>query len=124
MKSLAELEAIQNKMKNLVGMRKEDDAHATRVVVGMATCGIAAGARPVLTAFAQEINKQGLAHVTVAQTGCLGMCKYEPMVIVTVPGQKKVTYIKMNPEKAVRVVNEHIVGGRVCTEYTLDAVQE
>ena len=111
-------------MKNLVGMRKEDDAHATRVVVGMATCGIAAGARPVLTAFAQEINKQGLAHVTVAQMGCLGMCKYEPMVIVTVPGQKKVTYIKMNPEKAVRVVNEHIVGGRVCTEYTLDAVQE
>ncbi len=124
MKSLAELEAIKNKMKNQVGMRKEDDAHATRIVVGMATCGIAAGARPVLSALVEEIGKRGLSHVTVAQTGCIGMCKLEPIVEVLVPGQDKVTYVKMDAEKAVKVVSEHIVNGRVCTEYTIGAVEE
>ncbi len=119
MKSLAELEAIKNKMKNQVGMRKEDDAHATRIVVGMATCGIAAGARPVLSALVEEIGKRGLSHVTVAQTGCIGMCKLEPIVEVLVPGQEKVTYVKMDAEKAIKVVSEHIVNGRVCTEYTI-----
>ncbi len=124
MKSLAELEAIKNKMKNQVGMRKEDDAHTTRIVVGMATCGIAAGARPVLSALVEEIGKRGLSHVTVAQTGCIGMCKLEPIVEVLVPGQDKVTYVKMDAEKAVKVVSEHIVNGRVCTEYTIGAVEE
>ncbi|MGN1059745.1 MAG: (2Fe-2S) ferredoxin domain-containing protein [Clostridia bacterium] len=124
MKSLAELEAIKNRMKNQVGMRKDDDAHATRVVVGMATCGIAAGARPVLSALVEEIGKRGLAHVTVAQTGCIGMCKFEPIVEVMMPGKEKVTYIKMTPEKALKVVSEHIVNGRVCTEYTIGAAQE
>ena len=123
MKSLAELEAIKNKMKNQVGMRKEDDAHATRIVVGMATCGIAAGARPVLSALVEEIGKRGLSHVTVAQTGCIGMCKLEPIVEVLVPGQEKVTYVKMDAEKAVKVVSEHIVNGRVCSEYTIGTAE-
>ena len=123
MKSLAELEAIKNKMKNQIGMRKDDDDHAIRVVVGMATCGIAAGARPVLAAMVEEVGKRGLAHVTVAQTGCIGMCKFEPIVEVHEPGKEKVTYIKMTPEKALKVVSEHLVNGRVCAEYTIGSEQ-
>lgn len=122
MKSLAELEAIKNRMKNQVGMRKDDDA-TIRVVVGMATCGIAAGARPVLAAMVEEVGKRGLANVSVAQTGCIGMCKLEPIVEVTVPGKEKVTYVKMTPEKALKVVSEHLVNGRVCTEYTIGTEQ-
>lgn len=119
MKSLAELEAIKNKMKNQVSMRKDDDANATRIVVGMATCGIAAGARPVLSALVEEVAKRNLAHVTVAQTGCIGMCKLEPIIEVMAPGKEKVTYVKMDAEKALRVISEHIVNGRVVTEYTI-----
>ena len=79
-----------------------------RVVVGMATCGIAAGARPVLAAFTEEVAKRNLQNVTVAQTGCIGICQYEPVVEVYEPGKEKVTYVKMTPEKAVKVVDEHI----------------
>ncbi|MBE7048892.1 MAG: (2Fe-2S) ferredoxin domain-containing protein [Ruminococcaceae bacterium] len=124
MKSLAELEAIKNKMKNQVGIRTEDDNQTIRIVVGMATCGIAAGARPVLNALVEEVGKRNLSHVTVAQTGCIGMCKFEPIIEVLVPNQEKVTYIKMTPEKALQVVSEHIVNGRVCKEYTIGAAQE
>ncbi len=124
MKSLAELEAIKNKMKNQVGMRKENEDQTTRIVVGMATCGIAAGARPVLSALVEEVGKRNLAHVTVTQTGCIGMCRLEPIVEVLVPGQEKVTYVKMDAEKAIKVVSEHIVNGRVCTEYTIGAAQQ
>ncbi|MBR5236609.1 MAG: (2Fe-2S) ferredoxin domain-containing protein [Clostridia bacterium] len=124
MKSLAELEAIKNRMKNQVGMRKDDDTNTTRIVVGMATCGIAAGARPVLNALVEEVGKRNLAHVTVAQTGCIGMCKFEPIIEVMAPGKEKVTYIKMTPEKAIKVISEHIVNGRVCNEFTIGAEQE
>ena len=121
MKSLAELEAIKNKMKNQVGMRKEDDAHATRIVVGMATCGIAAGARPVLSALVEEIGKRGLSHVTVAQTGCIGMCKLEPIVEVYMPDNSKITYVKMTAEKVAKIVSDHIVNGAPVIEYTVGA---
>ena len=124
MKSLAELEAIKNKMKNQVGMRKDNEENTTRIVVGMATCGIAAGARPVLSALVEEVGKRNLAHVTVTQTGCIGMCRLEPIVEVLVPGQEKVTYVKMDAEKAIKIVSEHIVNGRVCTEYTIGAAQQ
>ena len=115
MKSLAELEAIRNKTVSTVNIRKDD--HAARVVVGMATCGIAAGARPVMNAFVEEIGKRNLEHVSVVQTGCIGMCRLEPIVEVLVPGEEKVTYIKMTPEKAQKVVAEHIVNGRPVKEY-------
>ncbi|MEM0531163.1 (2Fe-2S) ferredoxin domain-containing protein [Zongyangia sp. HA2173] len=122
MKSLAELKAIRDKMQNTVGLRKEDaDEQATRVVVGMATCGIAAGARPVLAAFTDEVAKRNLHHVMVTQTGCIGICQYEPVVEIMEPGKEKVTYVKMTPEKAVRVVNDHLVNGNVVTEYTIGA---
>lgn len=118
MKSLEELRAIKEKMKASVDNRNEND-DKIRVVIGMATCGIAAGARPVMAAFLDEISKRGLSNVTVSQTGCIGMCKFEPLVDVFVPGEEKVTYIKMTPEKAVRVVNDHIVNKNIVSEYTI-----
>lgn len=120
MKSLAELQAIRDKAKAQLNIR-EENPNAIRVLVGMATCGIAAGARPVLTAFVDEVAKRGLTNVTVTQTGCIGICQFEPVVEVEVPGQDKVTYVKMTAEKAVRVVNDHIVNHNVVAEYTIGA---
>lgn len=120
MKSLEELAAIRDKMKQTVSTR--ESAHDnTRVVVGMATCGIAAGARPVLNAFTEEVARREVPDVLVTQTGCIGICQYEPVVEVYRPGEDKVTYVKMTPEKVGRVVSEHIIGGKPVTEYTIGA---
>ena len=118
MKSLAELAAIRARMMDQVNLRKDDNVD-TRVVVGMATCGIAAGARPVMLAFVEELKKRGIENVTVAQTGCVGMCRLEPMVEIYVKDQEKVTYVHMTPDKVARVVGEHIVNGRPVEEYTI-----
>ena len=123
MKSLAELEAIRQKTLENIAMRKEVHDSA-RVVVGMATCGIAAGARPGMLALGEEINKRKLDHVTVSQTGCVGMCRLEPMVDVYMPGQEKVTYVKLTPDMVPRIVAEHIVNGRPVLEYTIGAAEE
>lgn len=123
MKSLAELAAIREKMQNKVNLREGEGG--TRVVVGMATCGIAAGARPVLNTFVEEIAGAGLSDkVTVTQTGCIGICQYEPVVEVYEAGKEKVTYVKMNPEKAKKVVEEHIKNGKAVAEYTIDMAQK
>ncbi len=123
MKSLAELQAIRDRAKANVALRKENP-NAARVLVGMATCGIAAGARPVLNAFTEEIAKRGLTEdIVVTQTGCIGICQYEPVVEVEIPGQEKVTYVKMTPEKAVRVVNDHLVNKNVVKEFTIGAME-
>mgnify|MGYP002626458007 CR=1 FL=1 len=119
-KSFADLMEIRNRTLNQVNLRVDNEG-GTRVVVGMATCGIAAGARPVLKAFSEEVSKRELKNVTVAQTGCIGMCRLEPIVEVTVPGQEKVTYVHMTPEKASRVVAEHIVNKQPVKEYTIGA---
>ena len=117
MKTLAELSAIRDRMKNKIAVR--EGSNDTRIVVGMATCGIAAGARPVLNAFVEELEKSGLAgEVSVSQTGCIGMCRFEPFVEVTRAGEEKITYVKMTPEKAREVFEKHIKGGKVVTEYT------
>lgn len=122
MKSLAELAAIREKMKDKVVLR--EGTSTTRIVVGMATCGIAAGARPVLNAFVDGVNKEGLASdVVVSQTGCIGICQYEPVVEVYKAGEEKVTYVKMTVEKAEKVLKEHIKGGKVVTEYTITTAQ-
>ena len=123
MKTLAELKAIREKMQSQVNLRAEDHNHI-RVVVGMATCGIAAGARPVLNTLAQEVQKKGLTDkISVTQTGCIGLCQYEPIVEVMEPGKEKVTYVKMTPEKALEVLRLHLLGGQVVTKYTLGAAQ-
>ena len=123
MKSLAELQAIRDRARAQVGLRAESGA-STRVQVGMATCGIAAGARPVLNAFVEEVAKRGLKDVMVTQTGCIGICQYEPVVEVIDANGDKTTYVKMTPEKALRVVNDHLVNGNVVTEYTIGANQK
>ena len=123
MKSLAELKAIRDRAKANVALRKENP-NAARVLVGMATCGIAAGARPVLNAFTEEIAKRGLQDdIVVTQTGCIGICQYEPVVEVEIPGQEKVTYVKMTPEKVARIVNDHLVNKNVVTEFTIGAME-
>ena len=117
MKSLAELQEIKNKMRNKVVLR--EGSGDVRVVVGMATCGIAAGARPVLNAFVEAVNNEGLAgKVTVSQTGCVGLCQYEPIVEIYEAGKEKVTYVKMTAEKAKTVVEKHLKNGEIVTEFT------
>lgn len=119
MKSLAELQAIKDKMKNKVILR--EGVEGTRVVVGMATCGIAAGARPVLNAFVEGVNAENLSDkVIVSQTGCIGICQFEPVVEVF-EGDVKTTYVKMDVDKAKRVIEEHLKGGKVVSEYTIAA---
>ena len=118
MKSLAELQAIKERMKDKIVLR--EGASDVRVVVGMATCGIAAGARPVLNAFVEAVAAEGLSEkVRVSQTGCIGLCQLEPIVEIYEAGKDKITYIKMTPEKAKEVVENHLKGGKVVTEYTV-----
>ena len=118
MKSLAELQAIKERMKNKIVLR--EGTGDIRVVVGMATCGIAAGARPVLNAFVEEVNNAGLNDkVTVSQTGCVGYCQLEPIVEIHEAGKPKVTYIHMTADKAKEVVEKHFKGGAVVAEYTV-----
>lgn len=122
MKTIEELKALRDQMQAKLNVRDSEDG-AIRVVVGMATCGIAAGARPVLNAFVEEVSKRGLKNVTVTQTGCLGVCRLEPMVEVMVPGQEKVTYVKLTAEKVPTIVANHLVNNQVVTEYTIGAAE-
>ena len=121
MKSLEELKAIREKAKEGMGIRN-DQHEGMRVVVGMATCGIAAGARPVLGAFVEEITKEKLDNVQVGQTGCIGICQYEPVAEVFDPVKGKVTYVKLTPEKAVKIVHKHLMGGEIVEDYTIGAI--
>ena len=122
MKSLAELQAIKDRMKEKVVLR--EGTNEVRVVVGMATCGIAAGARPVLSAFVEAVSAEGLSDkVTVTQTGCIGICQFEPVVEVYEAGNKKTTYVKMTAEKAKTVVEKHLKGGNVVSEFTIAAAK-
>ena len=122
MKSLEELKAISEKMQKQMDVRENNEDNI-RVVVGMATCGIAAGARPVLAAFLEEVAKRELKNVTVTQTGCIGVCRLEPIAEVYVPGEEKVTYVKLKPEMVPRIVTEHLVNHNVVTEYTIGAAE-
>ena len=126
MKTLEELLAIKAKAQANITTRESADGNedVTRIVVGMATCGIAAGARPVLNGFVEEVSKRNLKNVTVSQTGCIGMCQYEPIVEVFAPGKEKVTYVQLTEEKVARIVADHIVNGTPVAEYTIGAVTE
>lgn len=117
MKSIADIKAIREKMQSEIIMRDNKDSDEIRVVVGMATCGISAGARPVYNTLVDEVLKRNLKNVKISRTGCLGMCKLEPIVEVYVPNQEKVTYCHVDPEKAVNIVVNHLVNGNVCTDY-------
>lgn len=121
MKSLKELQAIREKARQQMNIREEKNDD-TRVVVGMATCGIAAGARPVLSAFVEEVSKEKIDDVFVGQTGCIGICQYEPVVEVYDKEHGKTTYVKMTPEKAIKVVHSHLMNGEIVSEYTIGTV--
>ena len=122
MKSLAELAAIKDRMKQNATMREDGD-NATRIVVGMATCGIAAGARAIINEVTAELARRNLEHVTVAQTGCIGMCRLEPIMDVFVPGQDKVTYVHLTPEMISKIISDHVVNGTPVQEYTIGAYE-
>lgn len=123
MKSLEELKAIRERNQGKIGVRSESKTQ-TRVVVGMATCGIASGARPVLTALSDAVQKEALTErISVTSTGCIGLCQYEPIVEVMEPGKEKVTYVKMDPDKAMEVFDLHLKQGQTVAKYTL-AVQQ
>ncbi len=122
MKSLQELQAIRDKMKTNISTTRDNSEAQVRVVVGMATCGIAAGARPVLNAFNEEIAKRNITGVMVGQTGCIGVCQYEPVAEVF-EGDKKTTYVKLTPEKVERIVVEHLIGKTPVTEFTIGAIK-
>ena len=121
MKSLEELKAIRESMQAQMGIRKEDH-NQTRIVVGMATCGIASGARPVLNTLSDIVMEKGLTDVMVTQTGCIGLCQYEPIVEVIESGKDKVTYINMTPEKALEVIDQHIIRGQIINKYTISEI--
>ena len=123
MKTLEELMALRDAAKANMTTR-DDSSEVIRIVVGMATCGIAAGARPIMAKFVEETAKRGLTNVTVAQTGCIGMCRFEPIAEVMVPGQEKVTYVQLTEEKVAKIVADHIVNGVPVAEYTIGAVTE
>ena len=123
MKTLEELMALREAAKRNMTTR-DGSTEATRIVVGMATCGIAAGARPVMNKFVEEITKRNIQHVTVSQTGCIGMCQYEPIAEVLVPGQEKVTYVQLDEEKVAKIIVDHIVNGKPVAEYTIGAIKE
>ena len=122
MKSLEELKAIRERTKQQLNLR-QDNPDTIRVVVGMATCGIAAGARPVMTAFLEEVAKRNLNNITVSQTGCIGVCRLEPIVEVFVPGQEKVTHVKVKPDMVASIVEQHLVNQNVLTKYTIGAAE-
>ena len=117
MKSLAELAEIRERMKGKVILC--EGSNDIRIVVGLATCGIAAGARPVFETLTEGVKREKLNNVTVTQTGCIGICQYEPVVEVFQAGKDKVTYVKMTAEKAQKVLEEHIKGGKVVEEYLI-----
>lgn len=122
MKSLEELKKLRDESKKSLDIRK--DSEGTRIVVGMATCGISAGARPVLTTLLEEVNKRNLSDIVVTQTGCIGVCRLEPIIEVYKPGEEKVTYVHMTPEKAKKVIAQHIVNGKVVTNTTIGAFEK
>lgn len=119
MKSIADIQAIREKMQSEIIMRDNKDADGIKVVVGMATCGISAGARDTYNALMDEVLKKNLRNVKISRTGCLGNCDLEPIVEVYVPGQEKVTYCHVDREKAVDIVVKHLVNGTVVTDYTV-----
>lgn len=117
-KSLEELEKIREQAKDMINLRVDNESK-TRVVVGLGTCGIAAGARPVMLAILDELKKRNIDNVVVTETGCIGLCQYEPLIDVIKPDQPKVTYVNMNPEKAREVVVKHIINNQVIDEFVV-----
>jgi NADP-reducing hydrogenase subunit HndB len=92
-----------------------------QVIVGMGTCGIAVGARETMKAILNKIVTEDLPGIIVTQTGCIGLCEHEPIVQVVIGEGPKVTYGKVNPAVARRILDQHVLGGKVVQEYVIEA---
>lgn len=119
MKTIADIKAIRDQMKSQIVVRDKDTSDEIRIIVGMATCGISAGARPVFNTLMDEVATRQLKNVKVVRTGCLGMCTLEPIVEVLEPGKDKITYCRVTPAKAKEIIEKHIIDGNICTQYLI-----
>ena len=117
MKTLKELEELRKKAQESTRLREGDKG--SKIVIGMGTCGIAAGAREVMAAVMDEINKRDIDDVVVTQTGCVGVCEQEPIVEVMRPGQEKVTYGRIDEEKARKIIAQHIANGQIVGDWVI-----
>jgi len=117
MKSLAELQ--EYKKKSIQNMKTKKENQGYKVIVGMATCGIAAGGEKIMKAFKDNLKMRNI-HVPVSITGCVGVCRLEPMADVIDEHGNKTTYIILTPEKVERIVQNHIINGQIVSEYTIN----
>ncbi|EFQ22675.1 (2Fe-2S) ferredoxin domain-containing protein [Aminomonas paucivorans] len=108
--SLEDLRKIKEHAKDQTSARSEGK---TRIIIGLGTCGIAAGARAVMEAVMEELNKRGLKDVSVEGTGCIGMCQQEPLLDVIRPGEPRITYGRVTAQDVPRIVADHLVNGRI-----------
>jgi len=120
MKSIEELRKLREQLKAGTALRKEA---GTKIIVGMGTCGIAAGAREAMNAIIDEVAKRNIRDVQVTQTGCIGMCVLEPLVDVVRPGEPRVTYGRVTPEIARRIVTEHVVNGNIVEDAVIGKIE-
>lgn len=118
-KSLADLKRVKEEAKE----KRKEQATAGRalITVSLGMCGIAVGARDTMNAILAVIEEENLTNITVAQTGCIGLCEWEPIVEVVIGDQPKVTYVKVDPDMAKRITMEHAVGSKVIPEYEIPA---
>ena len=115
--TIEDLKAIQDKVKQQKVLR--DGVANARIVVHMGTCGIAAGARDVMKALLGEIERRELKDVIVTTSGCAGLCSKEPMATVEIAGKPPVKYVSLTGEKIKRILNEHVLAGKILTDFAL-----
>jgi (2Fe-2S) ferredoxin len=120
-KSLDELKTLRDKYKGNVDMRSNvNEENRIRIAVGMATCGIASGSRETINSIVEEVKAQGLANVSVVQTGCLGYCYAEPVVEISMPGKESVLYGNINAQKAKELIDRHIKKGEPIADWVIE----
>jgi NADP-reducing hydrogenase subunit HndB len=104
-------------MKGIINLR--EGAGRAKIIVHMGTCGIAAGARSIMTALLEEVEKRDLRDVIVNISSCAGLCSREPMMTVELQGEPPVKYIDLTPDKARDILEKHVLAGQVVKEYAL-----
>ena len=117
-----DLKRIRESVKGTVNLREGN--FRVKITVHMGTCGIAAGARPVMTALLKEVETRGVQDVILTSSGCAGLCSHEPMMTVEVRDAAPVKYVNLDAEKAVKIFEEHVVNGNPVTEYGLSIGSE
>ena len=121
MKTLEDLKALREKLKADMKVRQND---GTKIIIGMGTCGIAAGAREVMSAVLNELAVRKLNDVQVQQTCCIGMCEKEVLVDIVRPGEPRITYGKVKPEDVKKIIAEHVVNGRIVEEMVVGKIMQ